>query len=618
MSTKRRTPASSAACTSVAVPSSITRSKSAGLPLMIATRWTTASAPSTARRRLSTVCHVSLDELAAPRLERRAALRVAHERGRKLAAEARGRSSCRRSRPAGDDDHVFGSKSRRCSRLRRGRRRGFCASQPELPKPGGVAASARTRLLSFEVLEVAARRRALLALVLRAEAVGAVRGRRGLGQLDERELADLHPVVDRDREVRDVRELERHVAVPAGVDEACGRVDEQAEAAERALPLEARDEVVGEPHALERRAEDELAGVEDERRLVVDLDEAGQVLLRLLDVDERVARVVEDAEVAVDAHVHARRLEQRGVVRIDLDRPVLEPALDRAVGENHRPILRSRLWPGTVTVTVPGTVRPSADRSAMLAPVAATRSIEIVTGVPGPRSTEILQRKGAVVADALSCYAPVVVCRGPRRDADGRRREHVHRLRRRGRLPRCRARASPRRRRRAGAGAALHAHGLHGRAVRGLRRPRGAALRADADRRPDESRVLQLRRGGDRERRQVRARVHRTAGGDRVRRRLPRPHAARAVTDLEDASVQGGPWPVRARGLPRSLPERLPRPGRRYGARCARGRPRHAGRGRAGGGDRDRADPGRGRLRRRARSRSSRACGGSATSTGSC
>ncbi len=48
----------------------------------------------------------------------------------------------------------------------------------------------------------------------------------------------------------------------------------------------------------------------------------------------------------------------------------------------------------------------------MLAPVAATRSIEIVTGVPGPRSTEILQRKGAVVADALSCYAPVVVAEG--------------------------------------------------------------------------------------------------------------------------------------------------------------------------------------------------------------
>ena len=53
--------------------------------------------------------------------------------------------------------------------------------------------------------------------------------------------------------------------VPARVDEAGGRVDQQAESAERALALEAGDEVVGERDPLERRAEDELAGMQDER-----------------------------------------------------------------------------------------------------------------------------------------------------------------------------------------------------------------------------------------------------------------------------------------------------------------------------------------------------------------
>jgi 4-aminobutyrate aminotransferase/(S)-3-amino-2-methylpropionate transaminase len=48
----------------------------------------------------------------------------------------------------------------------------------------------------------------------------------------------------------------------------------------------------------------------------------------------------------------------------------------------------------------------------MLAVVAATRSIEIVTAVPGPRSAEILARKRAVVAEPLSCYAPVVAAEG--------------------------------------------------------------------------------------------------------------------------------------------------------------------------------------------------------------
>ena len=53
MSTNRLTPASFAAATRSRVPCSITRSKSSRLPVSIATRWTTTSTSSTARRRLS-------------------------------------------------------------------------------------------------------------------------------------------------------------------------------------------------------------------------------------------------------------------------------------------------------------------------------------------------------------------------------------------------------------------------------------------------------------------------------------------------------------------------------------------------------------------------------------
>ena len=63
----------------------------------------------------------------------------------------------------------------------------------------------------------------------------------------------------------------------AGIGEAGGRVHLQAEAAERALAVEPRDEIVGQADALERRAEHELAGMEDERAAVVDLDELGEV-----------------------------------------------------------------------------------------------------------------------------------------------------------------------------------------------------------------------------------------------------------------------------------------------------------------------------------------------------
>ena len=150
--------------------------------------------------------------------------------------------------------------------------------------------------------------------------------------------------------------------VPAGVDEARGRVDQQPEPAERALPLEARHEIVGKPNALERRAEHELAGVQDERPVVLDLDELRQLVLRLLDVDVRIARVVEDAEVPVDAHVDARGLQQRLVVGIDLDPALAEEPRDRPVGEDQAPDSRpqARL---AVHGHLPDAVRPAAGRS---------------------------------------------------------------------------------------------------------------------------------------------------------------------------------------------------------------------------------------------------------------
>src|ERR671934_1645188 len=113
------------------------------------------------------------------------------------------------------------------------------SSAPRVLPAGAVAG-----LVVSEVLPVAARSWAPLPLVLGADAFRSVRSLGGLRQLDERELPDLHAGVDRDREICDIRELERHVPVPARVDETSGRVDEEAETAERALSLEPRDEVV--------------------------------------------------------------------------------------------------------------------------------------------------------------------------------------------------------------------------------------------------------------------------------------------------------------------------------------------------------------------------------------
>jgi len=91
----------------------------------------------------------------------------------------------------------------------------------------------------------------------------------------------------------------------AGVDEARGRVGQQAEAAERRL-ASSRREIVGQRAQFQRRAEDELAGMQHERLARIRLHEAGELVLLDRRVDVGIASVVEDTEHVVEADVDAR------------------------------------------------------------------------------------------------------------------------------------------------------------------------------------------------------------------------------------------------------------------------------------------------------------------------
>ncbi len=51
-------------------------------------------------------------------------------------------------------------------------------------------------------------------------------------------------------------------------------------------------------------------------------------------------------------------------------------------------------------------------QSVIVGVVAATRAIQLLTAVPGPRSEAILDRKAHVIADPLSIYLPIVVAEG--------------------------------------------------------------------------------------------------------------------------------------------------------------------------------------------------------------
>src|SRR5215213_10627751 len=110
-------------------------------------------------------------------------------------------------------------------------------------------------LTAVEIEVEAARRGLRLALVLARVLVRAVRVLDRLVHPHERDLADRHAVVDRDREVRHVRQLEREVPGEPAIDEpGCG-MDEESEPSQRALALQAGHEIVRKRYPLERRSE---------------------------------------------------------------------------------------------------------------------------------------------------------------------------------------------------------------------------------------------------------------------------------------------------------------------------------------------------------------------------
>ena len=78
------------------------------------------------------------------------------------------------------------------------------------------------------------------------------------------------------------------------------------------LALKPAGDVVGQRDDLVGGPEHELARVQDERLVVVGLDQPGQVGLLHRRVDVRVAVVLEHPEVAVQPDVDARRLDERG------------------------------------------------------------------------------------------------------------------------------------------------------------------------------------------------------------------------------------------------------------------------------------------------------------------
>src|SRR3954468_17199845 len=192
--------------------------------------------------------------------------------------------------------------------------------------PRGAAACRATLVAALGGLD--------LAVVVAPEVRMAIGPLGGRVERHERQLRDRQPGPQLDRDAGQVGDLERQRAREPGVDEASGRMDDETEAPQRALALDAGDDVVGQHDVLLRPGQDELARMHDERLVRAEDDLLGQVARRIAEVDRPCAVVVEHAEGRAEAQVDRGRLDHRRIPRIDLDPPLLHEAADRAVGEH--------------------------------------------------------------------------------------------------------------------------------------------------------------------------------------------------------------------------------------------------------------------------------------------
>ena len=136
---------------------------------------------------------------------------------------------------------------------------------------------------------------------------------------------------------RDVRRLGRKTRLPEEQRSVLWEIFERAgsELARSDLITEAGMFARLTQFALERGAEHELAGVEDEGLVARRLDQLRQLGHGALDVDEAVAAVAEDAEAPVAAHVDRGRLHEGQIQRVEADAAAVEGGADVPVAEDH-------------------------------------------------------------------------------------------------------------------------------------------------------------------------------------------------------------------------------------------------------------------------------------------
>ena len=181
----------------------------------------------------------------------------------------------------------------------------------------------------------AGRGRTALALVVGAVVLGSIGVLGGRGELEEAHLADLHARPELDWQGAHVGQFQGDVPFKARIDEPGGGVGQNAQTAQGALALQACGQRRVQLDVLPGGSQNELAWMQDPGFVLGHLELLSQCALVLCRIHVGVLMVVEDPEVAVQAHVHAGGLDHSRRPRVQIQVSCLVGIQDVMVAEQH-------------------------------------------------------------------------------------------------------------------------------------------------------------------------------------------------------------------------------------------------------------------------------------------
>ena len=141
-------------------------------------------------------------------------------------------------------------------------------------------------------------------------------------------MANLHSVVERYGQPRQVAQFQGQVPFPSRVHKPGCRVNDQPDSTERAFAFNPGYQVLGEFDVLSGTTQDKIARMQNERLVLGNLDQIAEGFQAFLYINIGSLVVAKNQDFPIKMQVNTGRLNIRIVLRMDYDSPLSQSLFD--------------------------------------------------------------------------------------------------------------------------------------------------------------------------------------------------------------------------------------------------------------------------------------------------